>query len=86
MKFLNSTTISVLVIPFGFITTGTAIAQADAYSGVTDSMVSFLENCAVCHGETLEGTAQGTPLRGELEHGDSMTALTASISWGYEAS
>ncbi|MCH2347704.1 MAG: PQQ-dependent sugar dehydrogenase, partial [Pseudomonadales bacterium] len=86
MKLLNSTTISALVIPFSLIITAAAFAQADAYSGVTDSMVSFLENCAVCHGENLEGAAQGTPLRGELKHGDSMTALTAGISRGYEAS
>ena len=86
MKLLNSTTISALVIPFSLIITAAAFAQADAYSGVTDSMVSFLENCAVCHGENLEGAAQGTPLRGELKYGDSMTALTAGISRGYEAS
>ena len=86
MKLLTSTTISILVIPFNLIITATVFAQADAYFGVTDSMMLFLENCAVCHGENLEGAAQGTPLRGGLSRGDSMTALTVSISKGYEAS
>ena len=49
-------------------------------------MVLFQENCAVCHGENLEGAAQGTPLRGELRHGDSMADIIASTSSGYEAS
>ena len=84
MKLLNLTTIPILGIPFTLIITANAFAQADAYSGVTDSMVLFLENCAVCHGENLEGAVQGTPLGGELRHGDSMGAITSSISRGYE--
>ena len=60
-----------------------AFAQAQAYSGVTDSIALFQENCAVCHGENLEGAPQGTPLRGELRHGDSMAEITASIGNGY---
>ena len=84
MKLLNLTTIPILGIPFTLIITANAFAQADAYSGVTESMVLFLENCAVCHGENLEGAVQGTPLGGELRHGDSMGAITSSISGGYE--
>nr|MCS5658891.1 cytochrome c [Dehalococcoidia bacterium] len=84
MKLLNLKAISILGIPFSLIITANAFAQADAYSGVTDSMVLFVENCAVCHGENLEGAVQGTPLSGELRHGDSMGAITSSISRGYE--
>lgn len=44
----------------------------------------FSENCAVCHGERLEGTALGTPLVGvDLIHGDSMETLIAGITDGY---
>ncbi len=44
----------------------------------------FTENCAVCHGENLEGAAQGTPLVGvDLIHGDSMSVLIGGITNGY---
>ena len=47
---------------------------------------TFIEKCAVCHGENLEGAAQGTPLVGiDLLHGDSMQELTRSIAEGYPA-
>jgi len=43
----------------------------------------YAENCAVCHGEKLEGAAQGTPLVGvELNKGDSLIELKRSISDG----
>jgi len=62
-----------------------SLAQAEAYSGVTASMGLFQENCAVCHGENLEGAPQGTPLRGELRHGDSMADLVSILSeMGFE--
>ena len=54
-----------------------------AYSGVTASRLAFQENCAVCHGENLEGAAQGTSLRGDLVHGEAMADVVASISTGY---
>ena len=44
----------------------------------------FQENCAVCHGESLEGTGQGSPLRGSLIHGESIEAIVTSITNGYE--
>ena len=45
---------------------------------------TFNEECAVCHGENLEGAAQGTPLVGvDLLHGDSMEELIRSIAEGY---
>lgn len=64
----------------------TAFGQAQAYSGVTDSIAQYQDNCSLCHGENLEGAAQGVPLRGELRHGDSMAELTGSIRNGYDSS
>ncbi len=43
----------------------------------------FMEHCAVCHGEHLEGEAQGTPLAGALQHGDSVDDLVRNISAGF---
>jgi glucose/arabinose dehydrogenase len=54
----------------------TANAQ-DPFSG------PYIENCSVCHGENLQGAAQGTPLVGELKHGASIAELTASIATGF---
>ena len=79
-------TLGLIVVPIALINAPAAAAQAAAYSGVTNSRVMFQESCAVCHGENLEGAAQGTPLRGELRHGDSMADIIASTSNGYEAS
>ncbi|MDX2225048.1 MAG: c-type cytochrome, partial [Rhodospirillaceae bacterium] len=43
----------------------------------------YRRECAVCHGDTLRGGAQGTPLVGApLRHGDSVAALTASTANG----
>ncbi|MDP6536770.1 MAG: PQQ-dependent sugar dehydrogenase [Gammaproteobacteria bacterium] len=78
--------ISLLVLPAILIIPVNAFPQAEAYSGVTDSMRMFQDNCAVCHGENLEGAAQGTPLRGTLRHGESMDELITNISSGYEDS
>jgi aldose sugar dehydrogenase len=44
----------------------------------------FNQNCAVCHGENLQGAAQGTPLVGQsLKHGEDISALMQSIAEGY---
>ncbi len=44
----------------------------------------FSENCALCHGENLQGAAQGTPLVGvDLIHGDAMETLIQGIADGY---
>ena len=51
--------------------------------GVPDSIALFQENCAVCHGESLEGAPQGAPLLGDLTHGDAMADIVTSISKGY---
>ncbi len=47
-------------------------------------VILYADNCAVCHGEKLEGAAQGSPLLGaELKHGASMSELVTSITQGY---
>ena len=78
-------TLSWLLVPGALVMATTASAQQEpeAYSGVTESRELFQENCAVCHGENLQGAAQGTPLRGELTHGDAMANVAASIAGGY---
>ena len=44
----------------------------------------YQKSCSVCHGENLEGAAQGTPLVGsELRHGSSIAEITASIASGF---
>ena len=58
--------------------------EAEAYSGVTESRLMFQDNCAVCHGENLEGTGQGSTLQGNLIHGHSIEAIVTSITNGYE--
>ncbi|MDD9895803.1 MAG: PQQ-dependent sugar dehydrogenase [Gammaproteobacteria bacterium] len=63
---------------------GIPLQEAEAYSGITESRLMFQDNCAVCHGENLEGAAQGTPLRGNLLHGESMDEIIESITTGYE--
>lgn len=63
-----------------------AQVEAEAYAGVTESRVLFRDNCAVCHGENLEGAPQGTPLRGPLRHGEAVTEIVAGIGEGYAGS
>ena len=58
--------------------TDPASAQADPFAG------PYREHCGVCHGDNLEGAAQGTPLVGvDLKHGDSIDALGRSIAAGF---
>lgn len=46
--------------------------------------VVYQAQCAVCHGERLEGAAQGTPLVGaDLVHGESVEAIGESIASGF---
>jgi glucose/arabinose dehydrogenase len=45
---------------------------------------TFQDVCAVCHGDRLQGAAQGTPLVGvDLVHGDSVTEIVESITDGF---
>ncbi|MDA1073690.1 MAG: PQQ-dependent sugar dehydrogenase [Proteobacteria bacterium] len=44
----------------------------------------YIEQCAVCHGERLQGEAQGTPLVGvDLIHGEDIEAVSTSIANGF---
>ena len=44
----------------------------------------YNENCSVCHGEQLEGTAQGPALVGvDLRHGESIIEIQQSVSQGF---
>lgn len=55
-----------------------ASAQPDPFA------TPYQELCSDCHGESLEGTGQGTPLAGvDLMHGDSIDALIRSIGDGF---
>jgi len=50
----------------------------DAFAG------KYQENCASCHGESLEGTGIGPALVGvELQNGDSVEEIVASITKGF---
>lgn len=62
-----------------------SLDEAEAYSGITESRLMFRDNCAVCHGENLEGAAQGSPLRGDLIYGEGINEIIASITNGYES-
>ena len=46
-----------LILTVGLSSKKQSMAQqeAEAYSGVTESRLMFQDNCAVCHGENLEG-------------------------------
>ena len=47
----------------------------------------YAENCAVCHGDNMEGAAQGPALVGTpLVHGESVPELTQSIAAGFPSS
>ena len=67
-RFLISSIVSLLT----FLLPPSSYAQdeAIAYSGITESRMMFQDYCAVCHGENLDGSAQGSPLRGNLTHGE----------------
>ena len=75
-----------IILTVGFSSKKQSMAQqeAEAYSGVTESRLMFQDNCAVCHGENLEGTGQGSTLQGNLIHGHSIEAIVTSITNGYE--
>lgn len=47
-------------------------------------MPLFVDNCAVCHGESFEGTAQGPALVGRpLTNGETVTEIAQSIAGGF---
>jgi aldose sugar dehydrogenase len=63
---------------------GPGAAAPQAAAPADPFVTPYQEVCSVCHGENLEGAAQGTPLVGvELRHGDSIDALSRSIAEGF---
>lgn len=58
-------------------------ASSGRGEGISGFEQVFVENCAVCHSENLQGAAQGTPLIGDLIHGDSIENLITGITDGY---
>ena len=79
-KALKQSPFQQLPILWLLVVTSSTFAQLQ---GVEESIELYQENCAVCHGENLQGAAQGVPLLGELRHGDDMAAISASIRNGY---
>lgn len=68
----------------GFSNSSIAVIAAEAELSF-DAL--YMEQCAICHGENLEGVAQGVPLAGrDLLHGDTLDALSASIAEGFPLS
>ena len=54
-----------------------AMAQQDPFGG------PYAQLCSVCHGDTMQGAAQGPPLAGtKLRNGDSIAQLMKSIAEG----
>ncbi len=53
--------------------------------GLSDNdpfLASYDANCASCHGFDLEGTEQGTPLLGPMQHGSTVAGLMRDIATG----
>jgi glucose/arabinose dehydrogenase len=74
----------------GLLSAGSALAQEvrqvqEGAGPDTDRYATtYLSLCAVCHGENLEGAAQGTPLAGvDLAHGDSVDEIAESVANGF---
>ncbi len=79
-------TLGCLVLVFASSAIGQEARQPreQARGGIRGVANLFQENCAVCHGERLEGAAQGTPLIGsDLTHGDAIAEVTKSITDGF---
>jgi len=58
--------------------------SADARAQNDPFATPYQRLCSDCHGKSLEGSGQGTPLAGiELRHGDSVEALAQSIADGF---
>ncbi len=72
------------IMALAVVLSAASLAQEEiaAYSGVTESRLRYQEHCAVCHGENLEGAAQGTSLRADLSEGESVDEIAASIAVG----
>lgn len=70
--------ILVLVAIGGFYAITTGVGVGEPFAPL------YADNCAVCHGESFEGNAQGPALVGQpLMHGESVGELVRSIAAGY---
>ena len=68
----------VLVAVGGFYAISTGVGVGEPFAPL------YAENCAVCHGESFEGNAQGPALVGApLLHGESVNEIARSIAAGY---
>ena len=68
----------VLIAVGGFFAITTGVGVGEPFAPL------YADNCAVCHGESYQGSAQGPALVGQpLMHGDSVSALVSSIATGY---
>lgn len=79
-KTVQRTYFKLLLLVGASLVSSSTLAQLP---GVAESIELYQLNCAVCHGENLEGAAQGVTLLGDLRHGDDMAAISASIQNGY---
>ncbi len=75
----------VLVVTAASAVTGSLIAVYPVILNRLDPSVRlFRENCSACHGERLEGAAQGPRLvGGYLTHGESVSEISRSIASGF---
>lgn len=64
------------------VTIATLLASSNSNSQPNYSTL-YDKQCAVCHGANLEGAAQGVSLVGDLQYGDTIDALSRSISNGF---
>ena len=60
--------------------------EEEINSAMSQYAALYLDNCAVCHGDELEGAAQGTPLVGELRHGAMQSDIERAIRDGFAQS
>ena len=73
---MNMSGLRLFALVLGFLPV-LVLAQQEPFGGV------YAERCSVCHGENLQGAAQGPALAGvTLQHGDSIPELEKSIAQG----
>ena len=74
-----------LIVAGVLVLAGIGIYYAIRQAMFTDPFVTmYSENCAVCHGQQMEGGAQGPALvGGPLQHGESVAEIAASIANGF---
>ena len=68
----------ILIIGVGFYLVTSGVGVGEPFAPL------YVENCAVCHGESFEGAALGPALVGrELTHGDTVNDIARSIAEGF---